>query len=469
MRRKVTEAIEKWDESGRATALEIAGARQVGKTYSVMEFGRRRYGEHFLPINFFDRPDAVKAFDGALDADTVIKNLSGLFRDFEFVPGETLIFLDEVQNCPRARTALKPLAMDGRYRIIAPGALLGSTTNSLGLNPMAYKDTIVMHPMDFEEFLWARNMPPAVISDVRDSIREGRPINETFFTLFGQMYSEYSVVGGMPEAVREFVSTERYTSLGNIHDNIYRGILEDISKYTDDPVKVRTRSCLESLPSFLAGEKKKKFTFNRVRNTDDPEGGFRGTGFMYFAPALDWLSRADITLTCNNVTEPARPLEERVMPNSFKLYMMDTGLLTSRYDDAAFEEVLYGNPGVNAGAIAENSVAQAFACQGRRLMYYSRDDPRMEVDFVTIVGGRVCGVEVKSGSNRTCASLNRLIRERDAGGIMFETRNIFTDDKGVRHLPLFAASFMDEIDPREERMTDSSLLKRVIAEYNGNP
>lgn len=141
--------------------------------------------------------------------------------------------------------------------------------------------------------------------------------------------------------------------------------------------------------------------------------------------------------------------------------MMDTGLLVSRYDEGVFTQVFFGDPDVNAGAVGENAVAQALAAQGRTLLYYSKDDPRMEVDFVSVVDGEICAIEVKTGSQRGCGSLNRMIRDYGTSGIMFETGNVFEDDKGVRHYPLFAASFMDALDPRPDIVDDLSFIDDV--------
>lgn len=468
MRRRITETIESWDQSGRRKALLIRGSRQVGKTYSVREYGNRVYGDRFLEINFKNDPGAAMLFEGGLDVDSIVMRMGARYRDFEFVPGRTLIFLDEIQECPAARTALKPLAEDGRYRVIASGSLLGIRMGEVGLHPTGYLDRVDMFPMDFEEFLWALRMPQGAIDDVRGSILRTEAIDGSLFDTFSELYSQYLVVGGMPEAVQSFVDTKTFTGVRRVHDELFDGYQDDISKYADPSVRVLARSCLESIPAMLSSENK-RFMFSRVGDgTDDEEaGGVKQRGFRYYAPALEWLSMAGITLTCNRVSEPVSPLEERRDPGMFKLYMLDTGALISRYDDSVFTDVFFGDADVNSGAIAENAVAQAFAAQGRRLMYLGMSSPRTEIDFISTVGGRVCCIEVKSGSNRRCPSLDRVMRDYGVQGIMFETRNVFIDDKGVRHYPMFAASFMDSIDPRGEVVADRSGLERIRERYEG--
>lgn len=487
MRRKITEVIESWAASDSRKVLLIKGSRQVGKTYSVEEFGNRVYKDHFLEINFKDEPKAAEIFDGSLEVDQIIMRMSARYRDFEFVPGKTLIFLDEIQDCPQARTALKPFAKDGRYRVIASGSLLGIRMKDVGLHPVGYLKREEMHPMDFEEFLWALGMPQIAIDAVRGSISRCEPIDESLFSTFTELYSRYLVVGGMPEAVESFVRTKTFSGLDDVFKDLRERYTDDISRYATGTAKELSGPCIAAIPSMFANENK-KFMFSRVgveqgqdNSTADSDEtvqesntssqqlreGSRKTGFRYFAPALNWLSMAGITLKCHCVSEPASPLEGREQVNKFKLYMIDTGLLVSSYDRSVFENVFFGNPFVNMGAIAENAVAQAFAVQGRKLMYFSSNDPRIEIDFVTVVSGRVCCVEVKSGDNRSCRSLNNAMKRYNTDGIMFEKRNVFVDDKGVRHYPLFASSFMDAIDPKNELPVDLSCIDRIRETYGG--
>ena len=466
VRRKITEAIREWDKSGRKTAFLLMGSRQVGKTYSVMEYGKNAYGDGFLHIDFSIDHESRKAFEGNLDVDSVIERLSVIHRGFRFVPGHTMLFFDEIQECPEARTSLKPFAIDGRFRVVASGSLLGIRMKEVSLNPIGYVERMELRPMDFEEFLWALDMPEAAIERIRKSISDMEPIDESVFKAVSDLFTRYVVVGGMPQAVKAYSETHVLTDLRRIHGEIFNQYLDDIRKYADKDVRLRTESCLRSLPSMLSSENK-KFIYSRIEVPDGEERP-RATGFRYYAPALDWLSMACTTLTCHNITEPKSPLEERIMPNSFKLYMSDTGLLLSRYDESVFKEVFFGNPAINAGAIAENAVAQAFTAQDRPLMYISKDDPRMEIDFVTVIGGEVCCIQVRSGNNRSTRTLCRVMRSWRTKGIVFETRNLFVDDKGIRHYPLFAASFMDAMDPRTTEIDDISGMREALECYGSD-
>ena len=466
MRRKIDAIIDAWDRSDGKRALLITGSRQVGKTFSIREFCQRRYPGRFLEINFKNTPQACASFEGGSEVDNIITRLSARYMDFKFEPGKTLLFLDEIQDCPAARTALKPLAEDGRYKVIASGSLIGIRMKEVGLHPMGYLKRVTMHPMDFEEFLWALGMPQRAIDEVTGSISKTEPIDGSLFSTFSEMYSLYLAVGGMPDAVKSFAASRLISEARAVHKELIDGYLDDIASYATGTAKSLTGACLDSVPRMLASENK-RFMFSKVEDPHRPLAeGTKSTGFRYFAQALEWLEMANITMTCNCLTEPVSPLEERLQTDRFKLYMVDTGVLTSMYDDTVMTAVVEGHADANMGAVAENAIAQALRTQGRRLMYLSKDDPRMEVDFVTIVNGRVCCVEVKSGEKRSCRSLNRVIREYGTDGIMFETRNVFTDEKGVRHYPLFAASFMDAIDPRPETEVDLSSLDEIRRRYS---
>lgn len=461
MRRKITDKIREWASSGRRTALLIRGARQTGKTYSVNEFGKGY--EHYLKIDFSVDNESRSAFDSGLSVDEIVLRLSAIHLGFEFVPGKTLIFLDEIQECPEARTSLKQFAIDGRYRVIASGSLLGLKMREVTLPPTGYVDYIDLGPMDFEEFLWALGLPQPPIDEVRRSIRSSEPVDESLYAVFSRYYLRYIAVGGMPAAVREFVERKQLAPVTRVQRNILDSYIDDIRKHADPSIRARTESCFKAIPSMLANESK-RFVYDDVV-TEDPERGYR-LGFRYYEPAMDWLSMANISITCKRISEPHIPLEESVSDNLFKLYMIDTGLLASLYDPSTFSEILKGNTDVNMGAIAENAVAVAFSLQGRIPFYYSSIEPRREVDFVTPVGGKACAVEVKSRENRRCRSLNDVMNRYGIGGIMFETRNIFIDDKGVRHYPLFAASFMDSIDPVSSPTEDFSDLEEIGREYS---
>ena len=254
--------------------------------------------------------------------------------------------------------------------------------------------------------------------------------------------------------------------------------LADMEKHTGNMTALRSKveACFDAIPRMLATENK-RFMFNGVNPSGEDGGDVPDSdddqayndGYSRYARALDWLAMAGMTLSCHRVSEMHMPLEERTKESMFKLYMLDTGLLMHLYEPELIAEVVAGNLDVNSGAITENAIAEALSVQGRPLYYFKNQKMRMELDFVLVVDGKVCAVEVKSGSNRDCSSLNKAIRDLSLGGIMFETRNCFVDDKGVRHYPLFAASFMDSIDHRAMPEFDFGSLDQLRRIYDGDP
>lgn len=438
MRRKITEALEEWLESRRRTCPLIRGARQVGKTYVVDEFAKTHF-KYYLKLDFAKDPVASTAFNESLDVDEIILSLTSKYPRQKFVPGKTLLFFDEIQECPRARTALKFFAMDQRYRVIASGSLLGLRLKEIPQIPVGYEEPIYLGPMDFEEFLWAMGTDEKAIGYIRDRIRKTEPFADEFLKGMMKVFRRYLVVGGMPEAVLAFSTDSKLDVVRAAQRKIVSGYIADIEKYSDERQKARVLSCFNGIAPLLA-KQNKKFMFSEIETEVD----YR-VGMKYYSYSLDWLNMASIVLFCNNLTEIAEPLEERVVPSEFKVYMRDTGLLISMYSDNVADKILSGDLNVNRGAIAENFVAGALDLQGRGLMFYGNRSKRVETDYVTEMNGHIAAIEVKSGRNTRSASLNKVIGD-DVEGIMFETRNIFVDDKGVKHYPLFAAAFLDCID-----------------------
>lgn len=463
MRRKVTEELLRWKESGRRTCPVVKGPRQVGKTYAVSEFGRK----HFPNFVYFDLSTdelARAAFSGSLTVDSIIVALSAISDKDRFVPYETLIFLDEIQDCPRARTALKPFAVDGRYKVIASGSLLGLRRSEVPSYPVGYEEVIEMHPMDFEEFLWAVGLSDRVISYVRDCISGMVPMDESVLESMYRYMRWYMIVGGMPGIVSGFAETKRFDIVRRGLKDLLRDYKDDIGSYADDDQKDKVERCFDSIASQLSRDNK-TFVYSAVGGNPAYSVGSR-----YFGYALNWLIQAHLSIPCDCVTQPRLPLEQNASNPRFKLFLLDTGLLMSMYDESIPHGILRGDIEVNQGALCENLVACMLHSQGRRLFYFQESEPgreRMELDFVTTVNGRATAIEVKSGKKRDSRSLNKCMRRFGAEGIMFGTGNIFTDDKGVRHYPLFAAAFMDSIDPPadvEVDLPDAEELNRRFGE-----
>ena len=296
-----------------------------------------------------------------------------------------------------------------------------------------------MGPMDFEEYLWAIGISEDTIEFIREHIRRMEPFDNPFLSIMMEHFRVYLVVGGMPQAVSTFIAERKLDGVHRIHKNILKSYMNDIEKHSDKKYRERVESCFRSIPTMLA-KPNKRFVFANVEGGPD-----YSVGNDYYSYALNWIGMASLGLFCTNLSELAEPLEERRILGNFKVYLLDTGLLISMYSNDVMFGVLNGDVFINRGAIVENAVAEMLSLQGRELMYYGWREKHIELDFVTMIDGRITVIEVKSGNNTASASLNKAL-ERGANGIMFETRNIFVNGKGVKHYPLFAAAFLDCID-----------------------
>ncbi len=437
LRRKITDELMRWKNDPKKKSLFVRGARQVGKTYSIDEFGKNNYGT-YVYINFEETPSLKEIFAGDRDVGTIMRKMSMAFRDAEFVPGDTLIFLDEIQHCPDARVAFKFFTIDGRYDVIGSGSLLGVMYKEVSSYPVGYEDTIEMRSLDFEEFLWAMGVKEDSIAYVRECIAKKEPIDNFTLGEFEKYLKQYTLIGGMPEVVSVFRETGHYGKAGAAMKGILSGYMEDASKYAVGLDKNRVRATFESIPAQLA-KRNKKFAYVDIE-------GRKGKGSETYGSCLSWLYDAGIVEFCHNLNEPALPLAANKKLNAFKVYMKDTGLLVSMMEDdlsfALREDGIY----VNKGAIAENMVAEMISKNGHPLTYFERRGT-LEIGFVLNLRGAVAAVEVKSGGNRQSKSLDVVMSDkyRVDRGIKLETGNVYVDGKGVEHYPIFAAAFLDSV------------------------
>ncbi len=467
MRRKVTEELLRWKNSGpRKKCLVVRGARQIGKTYSIDEFARENYG-CYLYMDLHRNVKARTIFDGDLDAETLLMRMSAFFPEFDYIPGDTIIFIDEIQDCPNARAALKFLSRNEDFDVVASGSLMGLMTKGTSSIPVGSEENIHMNPMDFEEFLWSLDVSEMVISHVRSHIRNLEPLDESILLSMYRYMEWYMIVGGMPEAVKTFVDTKMINSVRMVQRDLLLGYKDDIGSYSKKNEQDKVERCFDSIATQLSKDNK-TFVYGSVE--DNP--GY-GVGEKYFGYAMNWLSQSHLALTCDCVSQPRLPLEQNASNPRFKLYLLDTGLLMSMYDDSIAYDILNDGVEVNKGALAENLVACMLHSQGRRLFYYQVSEPgkeRLELDFVTSIRDRATAIEVKSGKKRDVRSLNKAIKTFGIDGLMFETRNIFVDEKGVKHYPLFAAAFMDCVDPPLDfdfGIPDADELNRLVERKDG--
>lgn len=407
LKRKLYADLLAWKREKKKECLLVKGARQVGKTYLVRQFGKREY-ESFVEINFHEQKSLKVIFEGDKTAEEICKRLTANLPGVRLIPGKTLIFLDEIQKCAEARTALKFLAQDGRFDVIASGSLLGLSygkdddreVEPVESVPVGYERPITMYPMDFEEFLWAYGYPDETVAYLKGFYTAKEKIPTDVREKFENLLREYLVVGGMPEVVASFAEYKDFTRVQEIQDKILASYADDISQHARGAEKVKVRACYDSIPRQLAKENK-KFKYSEVEH--------KATARKY-GDSVQWLRDANMAYLCRNTMVPTLPLKAYEKENEFKLYVADTGLLLAMFGFATKQALLNGNlKGFAKGGIYENFVAQTLAANGYTLHYYKPNDSS-ELEFLIEKDGEVIPVEVKAGNTAT-RSLDAFVKE----------------------------------------------------------
>lgn len=404
LKRKAYQKLLEWKNAHHHNCLMVQGARQVGKTYLVREFGKKEY-KSFVEINFIKNPELKLIFNDNLDPETIYKKMTAMINGVNLIKGNTLIFLDEIQACGNARTALKFLAEDGRFDVITSGSLLGLTygedddeNTEVPLSvPTGYETFLMMYSLDFEEFLWAEGYENSIpyLKEFFDK-KEKVPsvLNDKFETLF----REYMVVGGMPEVVSDYVENHDFTRVSAIQEKILENYRFDIAKHAKGAEKIKVRKCYDAIPKQLAKELT-KFQYSTVE---------KGQTSKKYGGSVQWLKDSNLVNPCYNIHEPYLPLIANAYDEQFKLYINDTGLLCAMYGfevkKAILENTIKGNA---KGGIYENIIAEMLVKKGHKLYYYKPDDSN-ELEFLIEKNASVIPIEVKAGNTAT-KSLNRFI------------------------------------------------------------
>ncbi len=392
LKRKMEQKLIDWKNTENHKPLIIKGCRQCGKTFSVLDFAKKNY-KHVVYLNFFENPDYVSVFSGSLEVDTIVMMLSALLgSEAVFEKGNTVLVLDEIQECPDARTALKFFRIDGRYDVIGTGSLLG--VKGYGKEPKSVpvgSETVIdMYPLDFEEFLWANGITPSVIEMLRQCLQKEIPVPEALHNRMKQLLLQYTVVGGMPDAVQTFVDTKRMDEVLQIQRDIVRSYEDDMVKYAEKKDKSKIKECFQSIPKQLSKENK-KFQYSVVK---------KGSTSSKYAGSLQWIEDAGIVVRAYNLSITELPLDGNAEEDIFKVYMRDCGLFVSMLEDGTQFDILRGNLHGYKGAIFENLIADIFGKMGRKLYYFHKDSG-LEVDFVIRYRGECTLVEVKAVTGNT--------------------------------------------------------------------
>ena len=437
LKRKIERDLIKWKNTENHKPLIVKGCRQCGKTYSVKKFAEENY-KYVVYINFFSNPDYVSVFSGSLEVDNLTMMMSALLGpNVMFVPNETVIILDEIQECPEARTALKFFKTDGRYDVIGTGSLLG--VKGYGKEPksvpVGYETVITMYPLDFEEFLWANGINEMLIEKLKEHLIAKTPVEEALHNRYRQLLLQYVAVGGMPDVVQTFVDTKQMNTVLQMQRDIVRSYEDDMVKYANSKDKSLIKECFQSIPKQLAKENK-KFQYSVIK---------KGSTASRFAGSLQWIEDAGIITRCYNLFATELPLEGNANEDIFKVYMVDTGLFISMLEDGTQFDVLSGNLLGYKGAIFENLMADFFTKMGRKLYYFHKDSG-LEIDFFIRYKGKCTPIEVKATQGNT-KSLKTVLKNTEVyhldSAIKLGDYNI-GEENNILTLPLYMGFLLND-------------------------
>lgn len=388
--------------------LIVKGARQVGKTESVLHFVHSAY-KAVVYINFAEKPLFKSITASGYDAQNIVREISNLDPTAKFIAGETAVVFDEIQEHPDIATAFKFFKIDGRYDVIATGSLLGVQYKRISSLSVGYQEDFEMHSLDFEEYLWARGRNDDFVDMIFSHMASATPFSESELIACNSLFREYCILGGMPNVVSLFVSQGNFQGTLARQRLITRYYKADARKYAEGLDQARIIEAYEAVPGMLAKENK-KYQYARIKY---------GARARDYTGCIKWLEDAGMVVRANKMIFPELPVIGNLNVDSFKIYIPDSGLLLSMLDDEATEDFKTSrNMNTYNGGIAENIVAEALAKAGRPLCYFRKDDSTLEMDFFLRTTNRLVPVEVKATNNRS-KSLATLISSEHYPDISF--------------------------------------------------
>ena len=426
MKRKIENYLSWWKGLGKEKMpLLIHGARQIGKTYAIREFGKLHY-ENTLYLNFETEPALAHLFNDSISPQKLISKIEHYYSQTA-TPGKTLIIFDEIQSCNRALTSLKYFCEDAReYDIIGAGSLLGVHINSNEYSfPVGKVISKTMYPLDFEEFLWESDK--AVFSEqIEESFRFNKPLEQTLHDSLLTLYNAYLLVGGMPLAVYNYNKRDTILKYGDIQKTIIDTYTSDMAKYSDRTQSLKTIMTYDSIVPQLAKDNK-KFQYKLIA---------KGARASLFGESIDWLVKAGIVLKCEKIKNGALPPNITKDLSAFKLYMGDIGLCCHKAGLTASNMTVFDNSFM--GGITENYVANTLVANDYDLSYWE-SDAKAEVDFIIVKAGRNIPLEVKSNTNTRSYSLNAYMKKYSPEYAIRISKKNFGFENNIKAVPLYAA------------------------------
>ena len=430
--RKIDIFLDNWIHRKRKKALIIEGPGQVGKTHSVLQFAKRNYGlKNFVYVNFKEHKELSRVFNRDLTTDRLVQEIKVRFAEKELEKGDSLIFFDDIQECPSAIQDLRKFTDDGGYDVIASGNYLGPIISKMKSFPVGYIERFEMKSLDFEEYLWANNFKEERISYFRDMY-----LNQEFrlaasHDLLIDLFKEYMVIGGMPEVVSEYVHDRNFKKSFEIQQNIIKSYKDGITKYASTVMAKKVIECLTSVPLQLC-KNNKKFQYRYVSS--------KGRASKYES-SVKWLIESYLCFRSDNVIIPKRPLSENMRIDTFKIYLHDPGLLVSMLGEDMQLRILRGEVGVSNGAALESVIATILNANGYQLYYYEKNST-LDIDFIIPVDRVEAAIVVREADNAKSKTLSSVITKYDVDhGIKFSMTN--ANKKGnIETYPLYMSMFL---------------------------
>ena len=398
LKRKIDNYLINWKNNPNKLPLIVKGARQIGKTESIRNFAKNNY-DNIIEINFILQKKYKIIFDDGFEVDTIIKNISLINPNLQFIPGKTLIFFDELQDCINCATSLKSFREDGRYDVICSGSLMGINYNEIESNSVGNKEDYEMYSLDFEEFLWAKGYDTNQIDSLYNHMKNLIPFSDLELSVMFDNFKEYMIIGGMPAIVYSFVSNKNYSGTLNMQRQILLDYEEDITKYANGLDQGKILNVYRKIPIFL-GNENKKFLISKISN---------GARNREYVGTIDWLKNAGIINVSYCMNNAELPLKGNYNPDCYRIYFRDTGLLIGSLDDEVQEDLRSNkNFNVYKGAIYENIIADMLVKAGYELFFYKNEKSTLEMDFFVRDKDSLIPVEVKAIDGST-VSLNNLV------------------------------------------------------------
>ncbi len=445
LRRKIELYLETWKNRNHKPLI-IKGARQIGKTTSILNFARRNYSS-VIYINFYESPEYKQIFNDGYGVDNIIHNLSFMRPDLQFIPNNTLIFFDEIQEYMDATTSLKFFSIDGNYDVICSGSSLGVKYKNVSSVSVGYKEDLEMFSLDFEEFLWANGYSDEQINTLLiDNILKLKPYSSLILNQMNKLFLDYIIVGGMPAIVNHYIETKTFSNLLDMQKQLLKDYDDDIGKYANGLESSRIRNIFRHIAPQL-GKDNHKFQITKLGH---------GARSYQYKGCEEWLSDAGVINTCYCLNQLELPLKGNENQENYRIYFSDTSLLLASLDDESQNDLRFNkNLNVYKGALYENFCAEALRKQGYELHYYRSEDSRTELDFLLRIKDNIVPIEVKAGKSKA-RSLSAVINDDSIPsiqyGIKYSMNNIGAENHIIT-LPYFTLF----------------LLKQVISEMNDTP